>query len=269
MKIAYRNLVVLLVLMATFSIACRTEFERIRTSNDADKIYESAVKYFEEEEYIKSQSLLELILNSFRGSEKSEDLYFKYAYTHYYTNNYLLAAHYFENFSNTFVSSDRREEAEYMKGYSNYLLSPSHRLDQGNTQKAIDQFQLFVNTYPNSERVERCNNLIDEMREKLELKEYEQGILYYDLKLYNSAVHTFENLLKDFPESKNAEEVRFLILKSAFLLAENSFYERQEERYQEALSKFQDFYKKFPKSSYMAEATEMEQISKQKLKRFQ
>ena len=250
-------------------MACRTEFERIRTSNDADKIYENAVKYFEEEEYLKAQSLLELILNSFRGSEKSEDLYFKYAYTHYYTNNYLLAAHYFENFGNTFVSSDRREEAEYMKAYSNYLLSPGHRLDQGYTQTAIDQFQLFVNTYPNSDRVERCNNLIDELREKLEKKDYEQAILYYDLKYYNSAVHTFENLLKDFPETNNAEEVRFLILKSAFLLAENSFFERQKERYEEAVVKFDEFKKKFPASKYMSEATDMAQISRQNLKKFQ
>jgi outer membrane protein assembly factor BamD len=269
MKIECRKFIAIFTLIILFSTACRTEFERIRTSSDADKIYESAVKYFEEEEYVKSQTLLELVLNSFRGSEKSEDLYFKYAYTHYYTNNYLLAAHYFENFSNTFVSSKWREEAEFMKGYSNYLLSPGHRLDQANTQKAIDQFQLFVNTYPNSERVERCNNLIDEMRKKLEQKEYDQGILYFDLKLYNSAVHTFENLLKDFPESKNAEEVRFLILKAAFLLAENSFYERQEERYQEALSKFKDFEKKFPSSSYMAQASTMEQNSRRKLKRFQ
>ena len=257
------------VLASTLSTySCKTEFEKVRTSTDAELIYKESMKYYEQEEYLRAQTLFELILNSFRGSAKAEDLSFKYAYTHYYLNSFLLAAHYFENFANTFTSSDRREEAEFMKGYSNYLLSPSYRLDQQYTQKAIDQFQLFVNTYPNSDRASRCNTLIDECRAKLEKKGFEQGKLYFDLRDYASSVHSFENLLKDFPESANAEEVRFLVLKSAFLLAENSFYEKQQERYEEAIEKYQDFVKKFPSSSYKAEAQDMLRRSRAKLKTF-
>ncbi len=250
------------------STSCKTEFERIRTSTDAELIYEKAMEYYDQEEYLRAQTLFELVLNSFRGSAKAEKLYFRYAYTHYYLNSFLLASHYFENFANTFTSSEQREEAEFMKGYSNYLLSPSFRLDQQYTQKAIDQFQLFVNTYPNSDRAARCNELIDECRKKLEMKAYHQGRLYFDLRNYASAVHSFENLLKDFPESANAEEVRFLIVKSAFLLAENSFYEKQEERYKETLEKYDDFVKKFPSSSYKAEARDMQKRSRNKLKTF-
>ncbi len=248
--------------------ACRTEFEKVRTSTDPELIFSKSMEYYEQEEYLKAQTLFELILNSFRGTAKAEELSFKYAYTHYYLNSFLLAAHYFDNFSNTFTSSDLREEADFMRGYSNYLLSPSFRLDQTYTQKAIDQFQLFVNTYPNSERAARCNTLIDECRQKLEQKAFDQGRLYFDLKDYTSAVHSFENLLKDFPESSNAEEVRFLILKSAFLLAENSFYEKQEERYEEAIEKYRDFDKKFPSSRYKPEAREMLRKSQVKIKTF-
>jgi outer membrane protein assembly factor BamD len=260
------------VLMLLFSIlwlgSCKTEFERIRTSTDAELIYNEAMGYFDEEEYLKAQTLFELILNNFRGSAKAEQLSFRYAYTQYYLNSFLLASHYFDNFSNTFTSSSRREEADFMRAYSNYLLSPSFRLDQQYTSKAIDQFQLFVNTYPNSDRAPRCNDLIDECRKKLEQKAYEQGKLYFDLRNYTSAVHSLENLLKDFPESVNAEEVRFMILKSAFLLAENSFYERQKERYEQALDKYDDFTKKFPSSTYKAEAREMRRQSREKLKTF-
>ena len=254
------------LLIGSVLISCKTEFEKIRTSTDAEMIYTKAMEYYDQEEYLRAQTLFELILNSFRGSAKAEKLYFRYAYTHYYLNSFLLAAHYFENFSNTFTSSEQREEAEFMKGYSNYLMSPSYRLDQQYTQKAIDQFQLFVNTYPNSDRAARCNELIDECRKKLEQKAYAQGRLYFDLKNYASAVHSFENLLKDFPESANAEEVRFLILKSAFLLAENSFYEKQKERYEQALDKYADFVKKFPSSSYKVEARDMQKRSRNKLK---
>ncbi len=249
-------------------VSCRTEFERIRTSNNAEQIYEKSMEYYEAGEYVRAQTLFELVLNSFRGSSKAEDLAFKYAYTHYHQSSFLLAAHYFENFSNTYTSSDRREEADYMRAYSNYLLSPSFRLDQQYTEKAIDQFQLFINTYPNSDRVNSCNELIDECRAKLEKKRFEQGKLYFDVKNYNSAVTSFENLLKDFPETRDAEEIRFLILKSAFLLAENSFYELQAERYQQAVEKYEDFRKKFPSSKYTSEAREMLNHSRAKLKTF-
>lgn len=62
-----------------------------------------------------------------------------------------------------------------MSVYSLYKTSPGYRLDQSNTEKAIDGFQLFVNTYPNSKRVEECNKLIDECRAKIEFKSFEAG----------------------------------------------------------------------------------------------
>ncbi|MBK8502816.1 MAG: outer membrane protein assembly factor BamD [Saprospiraceae bacterium] len=256
------------ILIALLSTSCRTEFEKIRTSNDAELVYTKAMQYYDEGEYLRSQTLFELVLNSFRGSARAEELAFKFAYTHYYQSNFILASHYFENFSNTYTSSDRREEADYLNAYSNYLLSPSFRLDQKYTTKAIELFQIFINTYPNSERVISANELINECRTKLETKEFEKSKLYYELKDYNSAVHSFENLLKDFPETKNAEEVRFLILKSAFLHAENSFFEKQQERYVLAMTKFDDFKKKFPSSKYNSEATDMLNQSRVKIKTF-
>lgn len=254
------------VLIALLSTACRTEFERIRTSNDPEMVYTKAMEFYDQGAYLKAQTLFELVLNSFRGSDRSEELAFKYAYTHYYLGNFILASHYFENFSNTYASSERREEADYLNAYSNYLLSPTFRLDQQYTVKAIELFQIFINTYPNSDRVVSANELITECRQKLETKEFEQGRLYFDLRDYNAAVHSFENLLKDFPETANAEEVRFLILKSAFLHAENSFYEKQKERYELALVKYDDFKKKFPSSKYNSEAADMVNQSRSKLK---
>lgn len=256
------------VLIALLSMSCRTEFERVRTSTDPEVIYKKGMEYFDNGEYLRAQTLFEIIVNSFRGSAKAEELAFKYAYTHYYLNSYLLASHYFENFSNTYTSSDKREEADYLKAYSNYLLSPNFRLDQTYTIKAIEQFQLFINSYRNSDRVASANELIDECRKKLEEKEFEQGKLYFNLKDYSAAVHTFENLLKDFPETADAEEIRFLILQSAFLYAENSFYELQKERYELAVEKYNDFHRKFPASKYINEARDMLRMSEAKLKTF-
>lgn len=233
--------------------SCRSEFENVRISNDPTKILAQADAYFDQGEYYKAQTLYEMIIPSFRGRAQAEDIYYKFAYTHYHQNNFILASHYFKNFATTYTNSDKREEADFMASYSNYQLSPTYKLDQSYSAKAIDGFQLFLNTYPESERVDQCNALIDEMRTKLERKAYEVGKLYYKLKQYSSSMSSFESVLKDYPETPKSEEIRYLIAKSSFILAENSVYLKKEERYLDAIEKSELFLKKHPNAEKESE----------------
>ena len=232
-----KNNFLLLVILICLS-SCKSEFEMVRTSNDPDRIYNQALKYFTNKEWDKARSLLELSIPNFRGKEEAEELYFKYAQTYYNLGEYILAAHYFNSFSKTFYNSDKKQEAEFMSAFSNYELSPNSKLDQTYTKKAIEEFQKYVNTYPRSERVGECNDLIDEMRAKLELKAFDQGKLYYNIGQYQSGVKSFSNLLTEFPDTKRSEEVRFLMLKSSFELARKSVYEKKRERYEETIKQY-------------------------------
>lgn len=246
--------------------SCKSEFEKIRASGDTNRIYTRALEYYKNEEYQKAQTLFELVISSYRGKKEAEDIYFKYAYTYYHLEQYILASYYFKNFATTYGTSDYREEAEFMSAYSNYQLSPTYRLDQTETARAIDGFQLFVNTYPNSEKVGQCNRLIDEMRLKLELKAYESANLYFDLREYQAAIQSFENVLKDFPDTENAEEIRYMVVRSAYLLAKNSFVEKQKERFELTLEKSMAFLKRYPESSYYKDVADYETQSKKQLK---
>ena len=109
---------------------CKSDFERVRLSGDTNLIYQKGITYFEKGDYQKAQTLFELIINNFRGQKEAEDLYFKYAYTHYHLKNYVLAAYYFKNFSTTYSLSNLKEEADFMAAFSNYRLSPQYRLEQ-------------------------------------------------------------------------------------------------------------------------------------------
>jgi outer membrane protein assembly factor BamD len=257
-----------LALTAVIS-SCRSEFEQIRTSGDSKRIYDSAMAFYDAGEYSKAQSLLELSISNFRGMREAEDIYFKYAYSYYYLENYLMSAYYFTNFSQTYSTSTLREEADFMSAYSNYLLSPTFRLDQTYSQKAIDEFQLFVNTYPFSERVTECNRLMDELRQKQEKKVFEAGKLYYDIRQYQAAIQTFDNLLKDYPDTANPDEVRYFIVRSAYQLAMNSIVQRKEERFRETLTKADLFLKKYPESSFTAEVNAIVADTNQQLKLLQ
>ncbi len=246
--------------------SCKTEFEKIRNSPDQTLLYENAFKYYEAEEYLKAQTLFELVINSLRGKSESEKVYFYYAYTHYYLQKYVLASYYFKNFTNTFPNSQFREESDFMDAYSNYKMSPTFRLDQTYTTKAVEGFQLFVNTYPDSERVEECNKLIDICRNKMELKALNEAELYFDLRQYQSATHTYESILRDFPESKDAEKVRFMITKASYLLAENSVFLKQEERFNETIENAERFIARYPSSEFKKEAKDILKNSNKQLR---
>ena len=260
------TLLLLSLLMAT--TACKTEFDKLRSSGDVKLLTKKSLEFYEKGDYSKAQSLFELVMPSLKGQNVLEEISYKYAYTHYYLKNYGSANFYFKNFSTTFGNSPLREDAEFQAAYAEYKQSPTFRLDQESSNKAIDGFQSFTNNFPESKRVKECNKLIDELRKKLETKALDEGQLYYNISSYQASIQSFENMLKDFPETTNAEYVRFMILKAQYEFARNSIYEKQLDRYKLVLNKYKDFNDKFPKSKYQKDTELYFKNANNKIKEF-
>ncbi len=249
MKFSIKCLVRLLPIFLLLMVSCKSEFEKIRSSGNSKTILTKADDYYDKKDFDKAQTLYELVMNSLRGTAEAERVFYRYAYTHYNSDKFTLASYYFKNFASTFPNSQFREEADYMSAYSNFKLSPSFRLDQAATNKAIDEFQTFVNTYPSSERVKEANKMIDLLRNKLEIKAYNEGEIYFNIREYQSAVQVFENLLKDFPETANADQLHYMIIQSKYKLASNSVLEKQEERFKDTAMSAEEFVTKYEKGS--------------------
>ena len=65
-----------------------------------------------------------------------------------------------------------------------YLDTPEPRLDQSSTYKAIEELQMFMEYFPESDRKELAQNMIFELQDKLVEKEFLSAKLYYDLGSY-------------------------------------------------------------------------------------
>jgi outer membrane protein assembly factor BamD len=242
--------------------SCTTEFEKVRTSNDAQLILKKANQYYAEEDWTSAQTLYELAIQYFRGKAEAENIYFNYANTYYQLGEYITASHYFKNFATTYTNSPKREEASFMSAYSNYKLSPNSKLDQSYSKKAIDGFQEFINNNPQSKKISDCNKLIDELRVKLEKKAFDQGLLYYNLSQFQSAVRSFDLMLREFPNAVEEERAKYLMLKSSYELANNSIVDKKQERFEETIQLIQKFKDKFKNAEYKVEA---EQLLKQSI----
>ena len=247
----YRYLAVLVSCFVLFS--CNS-YEKLLKSSDYDLKLSKAKEYYQKEDYYRAKPLFEELITVYKGTKSVEQIYYFYAYCEYGMGNYLLASYHFKNIYQTYPKSQYAEDCRYRYAYCFYMMSPIFSLDQDNTVKAINAFQLFINSNPTSEKVEEANKVMDKLRRKLELKAFANANLYFNVRDYKAAAISFKNLLEEYPDSEDTEEAQFLIFKSYFLLAKKSIESKKAERYQLTLNVYQDFIDKYPESEHLKEA---------------
>lgn len=259
-----RKISFILLIITILASSC-SNYNKILKSRDMDAKMDYAIRLYNKGEYFKALPFFEELITVFRGTKKAEKTYYYYAYTNYKLGDFQSAAYDFENFTKTFPNSEFTEECAFMHAYCYFEDSPLYSLDQTNTLKAINHLQLFADRYPKSSRIERCNQLIDELRGKLETKDFENARLYYNMESYKAAITSFKNLIHDYPSTRFREQALFMTLKAGFLYAENSIDSKKAGRYNEALSYYQDFTSAYPESKFSKEANELGNSIRKKL----
>ncbi|PCJ27038.1 MAG: outer membrane protein assembly factor BamD [Flavobacteriales bacterium] len=244
---------VLIVLIAIISAGC-SKYQKLLKSSDMDLKYEAAIKYYDAEKYEKAMALFEELIPLFRGTDRAEKVYYCYAYCNFQLNLLYSSSYHFKKFSTTYPLSEHAEETLFMYAYSNYLLSPSPTLDASDTRSGINALQLFINTYPKHKLVDSSNVLMDKLRAKLEIKSYLDSKQYFKIFKFKAAIISINNTLLDFPETEYREELTFLILKSNFLLAENSIKKKKLQRINDTIDAYYTFVDSFKESKYLKEA---------------
>lgn len=220
-----------------------------------------ANEYFDKKKYKNAGELYIELFPVFKGTEKFEELYYKYAYCSFYQKNYPDAENLFKGFLEVFPNSARAEEMAYMHAYTFYLQSPKVELEQTNTMKTIGMMQTFINTHTGSPRIKEATDIIDKSRAKLEVKEYKNAVLYYNLQHYRAAGISFTTLLNSYPESLKGDEYKLMTVKSYYQFAKLSVAEKQQERYEKVLTEYTDFIDRYPESKLLKEAEDYNNLS--------
>ncbi len=172
------------------------------------------------------------------------------AQSYFGMKDYYMAGSYFKSFIDQFPFGKHAEDANFMAAYCDYKISPRPELDQENTKNAIEGFNIFMNRFPASTKIEEAQQLIKELEEKLVEKSYLSAKLYYEMDQYKAAVIALDNSLKEYANTKYREEMMFLKLNSLYLYAEKSIETKQKERYQATLDDYYSFMEEFPESQY-------------------
>jgi len=244
----------IIILFTSFSCS---DYRKLFKTEGYEKKLEAALNYYEEEEYYKASTLFEDIKPLVKGTNKSELVDFYFAYCLYHQKQYILSANYFKEFIELYSRSERVVEAEYLYGYSLYKDSPNFDLDQSSSFKAIEVIQNFINKNPYSEFSKDADDLLQELRIKIEKKYFFNAKQYFKTRTYKSAIIALKNFQNEFPGSIFDEESYYLIIFSQYTIAKSSFEELQKERFKKVTDYYIEFIDKYPNSAFIKEAEKM------------
>ena len=249
------------VCFSTIFFSC-SDYQKLLNSDDASEKYKQAEVYYNSGEYRKSNRLFEQIIPKYRGRPQSQRIIFFFAETYFQTKSYSLAAYQYENFVKSYPKSERVLEAIFKAAKCYYLQSPTYSLDQDETYNAIEKLQVFINLYPDSEYTPEANQMISELQEKLEKKDFEIAKQYFTIRDYRAAVKANDNFIAGFPGTKFREESMYIKFLSLYEIAVNSILSKKKKRLNELKQQYDLILRYYPETLFLEDLNKkMERVN--------
>lgn len=250
----YTKLWALAGLMVLLLSSCG-EFARVQQITDVMEKYSYAKKYYNTQKYTQAAALLEEVVPYLRGTAYGEDALYLQAQTYYNLKDYMAAQTAYQQYYTDYPNGEYTELARFYSGYGLAQNLPDPRLDQERTYKAIQELQLFLDYYPQSEKADEAKQLLFDMQDNLAKKALLNIELYYNLgnyifNNYESAIITGRNAMKKYPYSKYKVDMHYLVLASLYEIAHNSVPEKLQERLRNLKDEYYNFVNEFPDSKY-------------------
>lgn len=259
---------IIIILITLFSLSS-CDYNKIVKSRDFKLKLAKANEYYDKKKYEKAQSIYYEIAPYFKSSDQYEFIVYRYAYCSFLMKDYTTSQMMFKDYLSNFPTSERNDEVEYMQAKSFFLdaTSGSYFLDQTNTIKALNYFQIYLQNHPGSSRYDDIMDMIIQCRTRLELKFFNIAQQYYNMERYRAAAIYFANLSNEYPESIRADEYKFRSIESWFKYANLSWISQKKERFENVLKEYKDFLNRYPESKYLSRANilytkSMENINK-------
>ncbi len=233
-----------------------------RQKYDAGKMYLNAGKHQ------RAADIFEDIRPMFMGMPQEDSILYFIGLAYYRMRNFEMSGAMFDEFRKTFGRSGLLEDAEYLYADGLFRSSPPANRDQTHTLSAIVAIDEYLQRYPNSRHREAMLDQMDGLQDKLKEKAFINAKVYYNIGEYKAATVALRNALDQYPETPHREEILYLIVKSNYLLASNSFENLQRERFMDVQEAYYNFTGEFPESRYSKEVQKMYENARKYLAQF-
>lgn len=193
---------IVILILTVFMFGCSASVDT--TNMTAEEHFEYAMSLYNEEDYEKSINEFQAILLQFPGNQITDDAQFYLGMSYYKSGQYLLGAYEFSKLIRDIPGSEFVDDAQFMLADSYFQLSPPYPLDQSYTEKAIDEFQAFIDFFPTDKRVKQAEEKIQQLNTKLAEKEYMDAVIYEKMEYFRAAIKYYTNVTEKFHDTKFA-----------------------------------------------------------------
>ena len=238
------------LIFLSLSACGSSDLEIAPATVDADRLlFEQGEEALEQEDWIRARDYFTQVRDNYPQSELRADARIGVADSYEgagNSENYLAALSEYEDFLRLYPTHPRAAYAQFKLALVHHHQMRSAERDQSRTRSAINQFELFVQTYPNSEFMGEVRLHLREARNRLSESELLVGQYYYRNNWWPGAIDRFQAIIESDPGFENREIVYFQLA--------NALYRNNKQV--EALPLFRRLLEEFPQTKFLEQATE-------------
>lgn len=216
--------------------------------------YDKGVERFEAGKYERAAQYFQGVFDFGRTHEWADDAQLYLARSYRANKEYILAANEYSRFTEIYRGDPRVPLAEFERAMTYYERSPNYQLDQSDTERGIEVFNLYMKRFAGHDSLQVAAERVQELREKLARKQYYTAGLYERRELYEAAALSYEVVFDKYPDTPWADDALLGAIRTYIAFSDQSVQSRQPERLKKALDHYQRLLQIFPNSELLKEA---------------
>lgn len=249
----YLKLSAILALCLLATQSCKSQYEVLLASGDVDAKYEAAMNYYNLKKYQKAAQLFESLAVLTNGTERDDTVQYYWGLSNYRYRDYYTAESNFARFIENFPRSPFASDAAFYRLDCLYRATNRWELDQMPTRTCMAAIMEFIRERPDDEHVTTCREMLADLMERLDRKDFEAGKLYYRMEDYPAARIKLQNVLKTNAENVYREDVLYYTAMSSYHYARLSVVNKQKDRYLTFVDDYLNFVGEYPESKHRSE----------------
>jgi outer membrane protein assembly factor BamD len=245
----HRSAVHLLLLAAcVFWAGCKGS--DVAQNFTAEERFNLGKQKFDEGDYLEAISHFEIVKLQYPGSAQADDAQYYLGECQFQQESYLVSIEEYRALKRNYPTSPFVPAAQYKIGLCYFNLTPRFQLDQSYADKAIDEFQSFLEYYPTHELVPDAEARIQELNTRLARKLFDTAELYMKMDYYKPATIYYASVIEKYHDTPFAEPA--LLGKVKSLIARK--------KYDDAKIDIERFLQKYPTSGAHDEALSLQRL---------
>ncbi len=251
---AMRLKTLLITLTALLALSsCKTEYAALLEGSDIPAKYAKAFELFEAKKYGRAAEMFESLTVLTPGLPQDDTVQFYWGLSNYRYGDYTTAESNLDRFISVYPSSPFTQQAKFLRLDCLYRSTYRYELDQQPTYRAMTAISQFILENKGSEYIPRCREMLDDLKDRLELKAYKGAWLYYHMEDYLAAHYALKNVLKENADNRYREDILYFTAMSSYKYALNSIPSKQRERYMTFVDDYFNLISEFPENEHRKE----------------